>query len=394
MGNNSSTIMKILYDSQAFSQTYGGISKSFCELIKNLPSDIKWEIAIKQSNNIHLKQMNLVPNLQHPQISLDNFITRQKFKGKSRLYNLCNKIFPNLPTPEHINRRLEIELLKQGNFDIFHPTFFDDYYLPLLAKKPFVLTIHDMMPELFPQYFKQNDLQIINKRKLVKEAAAIVAVSKKTKEDVINILGVNPENITVIYHGGPSINTHLLYESPIIKGKYILYVGNRTAYKNFKQLLEGFALFVQNFSDIKLVCTGPKFSQEELKLIHEKNLSQKVKHYFANDTEIGNLYAHALTFVYPSLYEGFGMPILEAYAYGCPVFLSKCSCFPEIAGNAAIYYDTQIGEKDIASKLSMLYQLNSTERQSLINAGYHQLSLYSWKKSAKKLAELYKEILT
>lgn len=385
--------MKVLYDSQAFLQRYGGVSKSFCELIKNLPSNVEWEIAIKQSNNIHLKQMNLVPHIQPNQISLDNFITKHNFKGKSRLYNLCNKLFPNLPTVEHVNRKYEVELIKQRNFDIFHPTFFQDYYLPLLSGKPFVLTIHDMMPELFPQYFKRTDLQIINKNELAKKAAAIIAVSEKTKEDAVNILGINHEKITVIYHGGPQINTDSLNESPIIKERYILYVGNRTAYKNFKQLLQGFALFSKDFRNVKLVCTGSEFSATELQLMKEYKVKDKVLHYFANDKELGNLYSHALTFVYPSLYEGFGMPILEAYAYGCPVFLSKCSCFPEIAGNAAVYFDTQFGAKDIASKLSMLYQYSPQQRQALINAGYKQLSLYSWKKSAQQLAKVYESIL-
>lgn len=385
--------MKVLYDSQAFTQKYGGISKSFCELIKNLPQNVQWEIAIKQSNNIHLRQLNLVPNLEQNQLYCDNFLTKKNFKGKNRLYNLCNKLLPNLPTLEHINRKYEEKLLRQGDFDIFHPTFFDDYYLSLLSKKPFVLTIHDMMPELFPQYFKQNDLQIIKKRKLVKKAAAIIAVSEKTKADIVNILGVPPEKIEVIYHGGPEIDTRSRYEDPIIQGKYILYVGNRAGYKNFKQFIEGFALFAQELDDIKLVCTGPEFSKNELKLIQENNIRKKVIHYFANDVEIGNLYSHALTFAYPSLYEGFGMPILEAYAYGCPVFLSKCSCFPEIAGNAAIYYDTQIGAQDIASKLSMIYRYDAKERQALINVGYKQLSLYSWQKSALKLAKLYESII-
>lgn len=385
--------MKILYDSQAFTQQYGGISKSFCELIRNLPPNIKWEIAIKQSNNIHLKQMNLIPNLEDNHLYRNNFLTSKNFKGKTRLYDICNKLFPQLPTAEHINRKYEIELLKQGNFDIFHPTFFHDYYLPLLSGKPFVLTIHDMMPELFPQYFKRNNLQIVNKRKLAKKAAAIIAVSEKTKEDVVNILGINSEKISVIYHGGPQINKNIFNDTPIITGKYILYIGNRTEYKNFEQLLQGFSLFIQKFNDIQLVCTGPDFSRNELRLLKKMNIQQKVIHSFVNDKELGNLYSHALAFVYPSLYEGFGMPILEAYAYGCPVFLSRCSCFPEIAGNAAVYYDTQLGAKDIASKLSLIYQYTLEERQALINAGYEQLSLYSWKKSALKLVDVYKSIL-
>lgn len=385
--------MKVLYDSQAFRQKYGGVSKSFCELISNLPENIEWEIAIKQSNNIHLLQKNIVAHLKSNNLCFDNFITKNNFKGKQRLYNLCNYLFPKLPTQEHINRQYEKEVLKHGNFDIFHPTYFSDYYLPYLGGKPFVLTIHDMMPELFPQYFKSNDIQIVNKKKLAQKASAFIAVSEKTKEDAIRLLGINPNKVFVIYHGGPQYDGRNI-DIPIIQGKYILYVGQRNAYKNFNQFIQGFALFTQRFDDIKLVCTGSPFSYTEKKLIKQFNITSKVIHYFAKDDELPNLYSHAILFAYPSLYEGFGMPILEAYTYGCPVLLSHCSCFPEIAGDSAIYYNTEIGVKDLVQKLTEIYLYTPEQRQTLIMAGYQRLSLYSWEKSARKLAEVYEYVLS
>lgn len=386
--------MKILYDYQAFTmQKFGGVSKCFCELISKLPKEVEWNIAIKESDNIHLDQFKLVPELKHNNICADTFISKRNFKGKIRLYNLVNHIFPSFPSSENLNKRFAIQKLKESNYDIFHPTFFKDYFLPYLNKKPFVLTIHDMMPELFPEYFRRNDMQILMKRKLVKEAGAIIAVSNQTKNDIIRLLGVNPNKISVIYHGGPKRNDLPSAQPPIINGDYILYVGSRYGYKNFAQFLRGFSLFAKNNADVKLICTGKPFTQEEQHLISSLGISKRIVQYFVSDIELTNLYAHALVFVYPSMYEGFGMPILEAYAYGCPVILSNCSCFPEIAGNAALYFDTENGEAELASRLQEIYNYTDKQRKELIQLGYERLSHYTWEKSSKQLVKLYESLL-
>lgn len=386
--------MKILYDYQAFTiQKYGGVSKCFCELISQLPSNIKWEIGIKESDNIHLHQSQLITSLKNSKINRETFLTKKHFRGKFRLYNYINSLFPNFPSVENINRKYSITLLKRGEYDIFHPTFFDDYYLPYLNKKPFVLTIHDMMPELFPEYFKRNDMQIVMKKKLIQKASAIVAVSEQTKSDIVHLLNTDPEKITVIYHGGPNIDNSPAKEKPIIEDPYILYVGTRDAYKNFTQFLKAFALFHKEVPDVKLICTGSPFTKAEQSLIENLEISHSIINFFANDKQLANLYAHALTFVYPSLYEGFGMPILEAYAYGCPVILSQCSCFPEIAKEAALYYNVQKGEKDLMNRLLEIYNYSDIQRQNLIQLGYERLSNYSWKNSSAQLAQLYNNII-
>lgn len=386
--------MKILYDYQAFTmQKFGGVSKCFCELISRLPKEVEWDIAVKQSDNIHLRQLGLIPKLKYNNICADTFITKRKFKGKYRLYNIVNQLLPYFPSSDNLNRKYTLQKLKEGDYDIFHPTFFKDYFLPYLKEKPFVLTIHDMMPELFPEYFKRNDMQILMKKKLVKEAAAIITVSNQTKNDVIRLLGVNPKKISVIYHGGPKRNDLLRIQPPIIGGNYILYVGSRDAYKNFAQFLRGFSLFAKNNADVKLVCTGKPFIKEEQQLISDLGISKRIVQYFVDDIDLMNLYAHALAFVYPSLYEGFGMPILEAYAYGCPVILSHCSCFPEIAGNAALYFNTKNGELELASRLQEIYNYTDKQRDDLIQLGYERLSHYTWEGSSKQLLKLYESLL-
>lgn len=384
--------MRILYDHQAFTMQYfGGVSKCFCELISNLPLDIEYNIGIEESNNIHLQKSNLYPQLRPVSFDKDSFTSKFNFKGKGRIFTLANRLFPFLPTTENINKAKSISLLKEGNFDIFHPTFFDDYYLSYLNGKPFVLTIHDMMPELFPEYFGKNNLQVLAKKKLVNKAAAIIAVSKQTKNDIINILGVPDNKIHVIYHGGPvreNLKTQLFSSSP-----FFLYVGQRGRYKNFRSLLKGFSSFILNKKEVKLICAGPKFTLSEIKMISEFGLEKNIVQKSVSDDELKVLYSNALAFIYPSLYEGFGMPILEAYAYGCPVILNHKSCFPEIAGDAAIYFESDNNSSNIHEVLNTFYSMTNFERNELIQKGYRRLSLFSWIKAAQMLGNVYQSIM-
>jgi glycosyltransferase involved in cell wall biosynthesis len=117
-----------------------------------------------------------------------------------------------------------------------------------------------------------------------------------------------------------------------------------------------------------------------------------VVHFSATDENVKNLYAHAVAFVYPSLYEGFGMPILEAFAYGCPVLLNNKSCFPEIAGDAAVYFLLDEQGSDLVEKMKMAFSWSNEERESIIQSGYERLNLYSWQKSAEQLKDLYVSI--
>ena len=227
---------------------------------------------------------------------------------------------------------------------------------------------------------------------MVKKAAAIIAVSEQTKKDVMRLLNVPDNKIFVIYHGGPELQKKK-YKNSIIDSPYFLYVGGRGAYKNFPMLLTAFAKFVFYNPEVKLVCTGSCFSKQEKRLINSLNLNKSIIQMFANDTILSILYSHAIAFIYPSLYEGFGMPILEAYAHDCPVILSHCSCFPEIAGNAATYFNVNNSLSDIVDKLQQLYNMTSDERNLLINAGRERLYHYSWEQSAKQLAILYESLL-
>ena len=149
------------------------------------------------------------------------------------------------------------------------PSGFDEYFLPHLHGRPFVLTIHDMIPEL---YFKRGDMQIERKRHLVKPAAHIVAVSEHTKADIVELLHVDPQMISVIHHGPPALlqpANRQIFDFP-----YLLYVGKRTSYKNFAAMLPALQHFFREHPDWRMVCTLVPFTKKELAAFSALGLAQ------------------------------------------------------------------------------------------------------------------------
>lgn len=385
--------MRVLYDYQAFTfQRYGGVSKCFCELMAHLPEVCRYEIGVKSTANVHLLNTpSIADGIGKAELTFDSFLGGISFRGKGRIYSLMNKVSPYFPSEDRMNKKYSIELLRKGEYDVFHPTFFDSYYLNYLNGKPFVLTIHDMMPELYPQYFKKNDPQIVGKRLLVDKAAAIIAVSNQTKQDIVRILGVDERKIHVVYHGSPQSKGEPI--GKLVDYPYYLYMGTRGCYKNFLPMLADFAAYWKKGHSEKLICTGPEFSTDELKVINQLGIRDKVVHYKASDSDVCSLYAYAVAFVYPSLYEGFGMPILEAFSHGCPVVLNRKSCFPEVAGDAALYFDSNGHDSDLTEVLEKMAAFSIAQRDDLIRRGYERNMLFSWTDSAKKLAGVYESIM-
>lgn len=381
--------MKILYDFQAFTwQKFGGVSNCFAKLIANLPKETDYEIAIRETDNLHLLESSIT-EVSPCSLTGDNFLTKKFFPGKYRLYNYFTALFPRL-TSCGKNMLTAKYALERGDYDIFHPTFFNSYFLKYIGEKPFVLTIHDMIPELV--YESKNDPQIAAKQLLAPKAAKIVAVSENTKHDVVKLLGVREEKVSVVYHGAPE---DMPFDSkPMFPFAYVLFVGGRNlSYKNFKPMVKSIAP-IMKCKRLHLVCTGAVFTKEEEMLFHELNISELVHHKFCSEKELMNLYHNALCFIFPSLYEGFGMPILEAYKAGCPVMLNEKSCFPEIAGDAAVFFRLDEKADTLSDKLSEFVNCSSGFRDSLLNKQKERLKLYSWRKSAERLSEVYKSMLS
>ena len=247
--------MRVLFDSQAFDmQTIGGVSRCFVELYRHLPKEVNATIGVLESNNIYLR------NLGYPYRGqlYDEFICKKPFRGKGRLFNWYNSIIGRKYWGNQYNRTYCRKLLQEKRVDIFHPTYFGDWFLSYLRNTPFVLTIHDMIPERFPQFFKADDFQILMKRKLAPLASKIIAVSESTKKDVVQILGVPEEKVEVIYHGVNNYNLNSL-DNSFYDFPYLLYVGSRYDYKNFIPFLKSCEKIFDKYKDLKLICTGNSF---------------------------------------------------------------------------------------------------------------------------------------
>jgi glycosyltransferase involved in cell wall biosynthesis len=380
--------MKVLFDYQFFElQQFGGITRYFAEIISSFPSHVTFNIGIKYSNNQYLKEKNLIP-IKPLNDQRQEFLKGIEFYGKGRIYNYLKKINPTKYYDCYQkNREYSIELLKKQEFDIFHPTYYDDYFLDYLGNKPFVITIHDMTYEKFPEFFPIADKTAISKKNLALKASHIIAVSQNTKKDIIDFWGIDAKKISVIYHGANQLENRNGNHLNMPKD-YFLFVGARNLYKNF-------IFFINSIADIlidknlNLVCTGKPFSNDEIQLFEYLKIKDRIFHYYANELELASLYQNAIALVFPSLYEGFGIPILEAFVNSCPVLLSNTSCFPEIAGNAALYFDPK-SNIEIQDLLNSIIN-NPTLREKLILYGEAKLKSFSWEKASSETIAVYEK---
>jgi len=391
--------MKILYDHQIFSlQTYGGISRYFCELMYyfNTYGHVNFDLATSYSNNSHLKSSLF---LKHPLKKIsDNkkdFLYGIDFQGKGLIFKFL-KTLGFFKDYYKLNRNVSISFLKKSDFDIFHPTYYDPYFINYIDKTPFVLTIHDMIHELYPHYTWCFDKTTRWKKKLAQKAKKIIAVSKNTKTDIIKFYNINEDKIKVIYHGNP-INMH--YNNTVnneinlnLPPKYILFIGNRGLYKNFYTFILAVAPLLNKDRDLNVICAGGrKFNNKEINFLIKTGVKEQIHYLNINDETLSFLYKKALAFVFPSLYEGFGFPIIEAFSCRCPVLLSNSSSFPEVASDAAVYFDANDEDsiKDTIEKV--IY--NNELREQLILKGIERGNFFTWEKAANETINLYEEII-
>ena len=366
--------MKILYDHQAFTgQRYGGVARYFHDLMESLSGmGVGIELALQFSNNEYLKNSSI----RKP----------KQFKH----------IFGFMPTSmlvSRTNRFNSIYQIQKGKFDIFHPTFFHHYFLQHIDNKPFVMTYHDCIKERFNLNHIDN-ASYEQKQELLTRASKIIAVSENTKKDILELYQVNPEKIDVVHHSTAFVNhqqpAHFHLKTP---SNYLLYVGSRNDYKNFDGLLKSIKPVLKKHPDVVLLCAGGgNFTESETIMMRILGIENQVIHQnFYSDNTLFALYQRAIAFVYPSNYEGFGIPILEAFACGCPVVLSNSSCFPEVAEDAALYFEPN-NKEDLSHKLEEIIS-NKDLRKSLINKGLVRQKAFSAEKKAKETFEVYKSIL-
>ncbi len=347
-------------------QKYGGISRYFAELMKNISP--QYELALKYSDNIYLKKINYPgKRLRLP----------EKFKGKSTL------LF-------QLNMPQSIKKIRERKFDLFHPTYFNPYFLQYIKDKPFVLTVHDMTHELFPDKVNKLDKSAEYKKIVANKAAKIICVSQNTRNDLCRLLNIDENKIEVIYHGSSLKLAEANYSIPLPE-KYILYVGARGYYKNFNLFYSAVESLLKNDKDLCLLCAGGgKFSKEELSKFETSGVSSRVLYRQVSDSILPFVYNKAAVFVFPSLYEGFGIPVLEAFNCDCPVITSNVSSLPEVAGDAAYCvspYDPEM-IKEAVSK----FVYNPEMRDKYITKGRKRRELFSWEKTAQLTMKLYQSI--
>jgi glycosyltransferase involved in cell wall biosynthesis len=279
--------------------------------------------------------------------------------------------------------------LKRMDTDgIFHPADCYNYIRSeILRVKNKVFTIHDMIVE------KQNTGAGTDKLFFAQNASKIIAVSEATKKDITELWGINPDKIEVIYHGS-SLNP-LLAKKPekILPGKFMLYVGDRTGYKNFTTFVHAIAPLLKKDDDLYLVCAGKRtFSNDEILFIKQLGIDDKIVFFpKPTDNELAYLYSKATAFIFPSLNEGFGIPVLEAWSCMTPVILSNNPCFNEVAAEAG-YYFTPDSQESIREAVEKVLS-DKTLQNNLIKKGTSRLSLFSWEKTVAQTSILYKSLL-
>jgi glycosyltransferase involved in cell wall biosynthesis len=371
--------MRVLYDHQIFEiQKYGGISRYFAELLKLNPMS---ELSLKYSENIYLQDDYFKKYQIHPKKNYDNFILPLKFKGKGRLYHYYNKILSKK------NQVITIKRLKKLKFDLFHPTYYDSYFLNYLKGKPFILTVHDMIHELFPQYFLNDKVTVPNKQRIIPKAVTINANSKNTKNDILRFYPELADKINVVYHAFsfPQLS------GEIKKENYILFTGDRIRYKNFTTFVKAAAPLLIKY-DLCLFCTGIPFNNEEKNLLSILNISDRTTICkYISDEELAELYSKAIAFVFPSLYEGCGIPVLEAFASQCPTIFSISSSLPDIGRDAALYFDPYSID-DMRNQIERVI-CSSSLQNGMIKKGKERVKHFSWEKCARETMEVYNRLV-
>ncbi len=386
--------MKILYDNQIFNmQRFGGISRYFVELFDGSPELFEVALSLRCSDNLYLlNSRRLQGKIREIAVPSPSFCGGFSFPGKSFLLHLRNKYHTH--SHKRTNRLHTETMVREGDFDLFHPTYYSTYYLEPLRDKPLVLTVHDMIHELFPDDFRKRNLTARWKKELAVKAARIIAISENTKRDMVRLLDLPTEKIDVIPHGcslrRPDASENAAFaRKTSLPSRYILFTGSRkTKYKNFLPFLNAIADRLREERDLYLVCTGEPFRLKEIARFDMLGIRSKVRHYEADDAMLAYLYSKATLFAFPSLYEGFGLPILEAFECGCPAVLSNTSSFPEVAAEAAVYFDPNNTE---SMREAVVRTLDDPDlRQHLIAAGAERTKRFSWKKTVALTAETYR----
>ena len=301
----------------------------------------------------------------------------------------------------------QVSLVHYPYFDLFWHT------LPVKKTTKTVVTIHDVIPLVFPRWFRpglRGRWQFWWQKLALKKVDAIITDSHHSKSDIVKYLKVAPEKIQVIPLAAAAEFNQRLSDRQLAKiktkyhlpDKYLLYVGDINPHKNLARLMEAFKQIRAARRDVHLVLVSRALAQpipetKQLKnLINDLQISKAVKVLTGVPMDpirdLVGIYNLAWAYVHPSLYEGFGLPVLEALTVGLPVVCSTAASLPEVYGRAAITFDAQ-NIKSIASAINQALQLSKVEKVKLIKAAKIQASHFNWQVTARQTLAVYKQVI-
>lgn len=343
--------MKILLDNIVFSlQKVGGISTYWFELNSRILQDYDDALFIDRKNS--------------------NIVAKQLVISKKKILSTG---VPNLLIDRFINVRLK---------DVKEPFVFHSSYNRITTNKKAkqVLTVHDFVHERFYKGIRQF-LHSYQKRKAINKADAIIVISESTKKDLLLFFSnINPNKVRVIYNG---VSDDFFPLSQKVVTNYFLFIGSREKYKNFDFAVEAISQTV-NF---KLIVVGSILRKNEILMLNRLIPNRWQLFNNIKNADLNELYNNAFALIYPSSYEGFGIPILEAMKAGCPFVAFNCSSIPEVAGDAGILIDKL--EISLFKKAVVMIEEN---REEIVKKGFNQAKKFSWEKCYEQTLQVYKDL--
>lgn len=365
--------MRVLFDDQIFSQQrFGGISRYYTELVKGLGArtNVNARLLSPLCTNHYAKRIPRSLRVGIP--------------------------FPAMAGTEsliwHVNRKLSNQYIKRFRPDVLHQTYYHATRKKAYTESRIVTTVHDMIHELFPKEFPDPEMVTSLKLQATRNADLVICVSENTRKDLVRITGIDHSKTRVIHHGIDHIKPSDLPMSGPHDKPYLLYVGLRHIYKNFRRVLKAYVKYPDLMDQFDLVCFGGgALTVSEKELMSRLNIPEnKVVVTYGNDQVLSGFYQHADAFLFPSLYEGFGFPPLEAMMHGCPVISSNVSSLPEVLGIAAEYFDPRDTDGLVRAIDGVV---SDPERSSeLIALGSVQAKKFTWERCAARTLKSYEEL--
>ena len=364
--------MKVAFDHQIFSfQPYGGISRYFFELASRLLAHGTSEVSV------------VAP------LYVNNYLAGDSARHFAR-GRYVSHTFGGIPVVPVVNRFAAPLAWRGANPDIIHETYFA--IKPVGRARRRVVTVYDMTYELFSDEMKKARQMIAAKRAAVNRADHIICISENTRRDLVRLYGIDPARTSVV-HLGHSLTVEANAAKVQSGGRRpsLLYVGYRGRYKNFRTLLQAYSSS-PILREFELIAFGPyPLLRDEKKEIRRLGITDRVRFESGSDRELAARYQAAAAYIYPSKYEGFGLPPLEAMSHGCPVVCSNAGSIPEVVGDAGVYFDPNNPE-ELRTALERV-ATTETLQADLRTRGYARIAEFSWEKCAAETAQIYREIM-